>query len=100
STECILGEKFEALNVHSLHMGCVTFSQRFFPEGRMTESGFERAELEARLELRSIERPFRALGWESCVGSSGTILAIDDILREAGWRERGITLKGLRKLRK
>ena len=100
STECILGEKFEALSVHSLHMGCVTFSQRFFAEGRMTESAFERAELEARLELRSIERPFRAMGWESCVGSSGTILAVDDILREAGWRERGITLKGLRKLRK
>ncbi len=100
STECILGEKFEALSVHSLHMGCVSYSLRFFPEGKVSAAAFERAELEARLELRGIERPFRSLGWESCVGSSGTILAVDDILREAGWRERGITLKGLRRLRK
>lgn len=100
STECILGEKFEALSVHSLHMGCVSYSLRFFPDGKLGAAAFERAELEARLELRGIERPFRALGWESCVGSSGTILAIDELLRELGWRERGITLKGLRRLRK
>jgi exopolyphosphatase / guanosine-5'-triphosphate,3'-diphosphate pyrophosphatase len=100
STECILGERFEALKTDSLHMGCVNYSQRFFPGGEIKDKSMERALIAARLELQSMERHYRALGWEDCVGSSGTIIAVEQILRANDWSEQGITAKGLRKLRK
>jgi exopolyphosphatase/guanosine-5'-triphosphate,3'-diphosphate pyrophosphatase len=100
STECILGERFEALKTDSLHMGCVNYSQRFFDGGDIKERAMDRAGIAARQELQPMERHYRALGWEECVGSSGTILAVDQILRASAWSDQGITPRGLRKLRK
>jgi exopolyphosphatase / guanosine-5'-triphosphate,3'-diphosphate pyrophosphatase len=101
STECILGEGFDAIQADSLHMGCVGYSLRFFEGGKLRREAFREAQIAARLELQTIERRYRAFGWESCIGSSGTIEAIADILRAAGWSEPGvITKQGLRKLRK
>ena len=99
STECILGERFEPLKTDSLHMGCVNWSQRFFPS-RITKESMDAARLAARLEVQSLERSYRSLGWEECVGSSGTVLAIEQILRVNSWTEGGIGPKGLRKLRR
>jgi exopolyphosphatase/guanosine-5'-triphosphate,3'-diphosphate pyrophosphatase len=100
STECILGQRFEALKTDSLHMGCVNYSLRFFPSGAITKESMEKALLAARLEVRGMERSYRGLGWEDCIGASGTILAVETILSQNQWSERGITPKGLRKLRK
>ncbi len=100
STECILGERFEALRTDSLHMGCVNYSHRFFPDGELSPEAMERAVIAARLEVRPLERPYRTLGWSECIGSSGTIVATSEILRENGWSEAGITEKGLRRFRK
>jgi exopolyphosphatase/guanosine-5'-triphosphate,3'-diphosphate pyrophosphatase len=100
STECILGERFEALRTDSLHMGCVNYSNRFFQGGELSPDAMERAVIAARLEVRSLERPYRTLGWSECIGSSGTVVATSEILRENGWSESGITEKGLRRLRK
>jgi exopolyphosphatase/guanosine-5'-triphosphate,3'-diphosphate pyrophosphatase len=100
STECILGERFEALRTDSLHMGCVNYSSRFFPGGELSPEAMERAVIAARLEVRSLERPYRTLGWSECIGSSGTIVATSQILRENGWSESAITEKGLRRFRK
>lgn len=100
STECILGERFEALRTDSLHMGCVNYSARFFPGGELSPEAMERAVIAARLEVRSLERPYRTLGWTECIGSSGTIVATSEILRANGWSESGITEKGLRRFRK
>ncbi|MCB9897475.1 MAG: exopolyphosphatase [Planctomycetes bacterium] len=100
STECILGERFEALETHSLSMGCVRYSQRYFPEGVIDKESFRKAVLGARLELRTVERRFRDIGWTSAVGSSGTIRAVASVLRESGWARERITADGLRALRK
>ncbi|MFO1009590.1 MAG: exopolyphosphatase [Planctomycetota bacterium] len=100
STEIILGERFETLRTDSLHMGCVNWTLRFFPDGELKEKAMERAVLAARRELTAIERHAKALAWEDCIGSSGTILAIESILRANHWSERGITPRGLKKLRK
>jgi hypothetical protein len=86
--------------VDSLHMGCVNWSLRFFPRGEIDKERFESAVVAARLEVRSLERHYRALGWSECVGSSGTILSIEQILHENGWNGDGITEKGLKKLKK
>jgi exopolyphosphatase/guanosine-5'-triphosphate,3'-diphosphate pyrophosphatase len=101
STECILGEGFDAIQADSLHMGCVGWSLRFFEDGKLRREAFKQAEIAARVELQTIERRYRAFGWETCIGSSGTVEAVADILRASGWSEPGlVTRAGLRRLRK
>ena len=100
STECVLGERFDPLRTDSLSMGCVVYSLRFFPDGKIRGEDFKRAEIAARLKLEPIERRYLESGWDSCVGSSGTILAVDGLLRQHGWSDSGITLTGLRHLKK
>ncbi len=100
STECILGEGPEILESDSLQMGCVRWSTKFFPNGEITKERMDRAQIAAGLELQGIARRYRSLGWESAVGSSGTIVACEEMVRAAGWSIRGITDKSLRKLRR
>ncbi len=100
STELILGEGSDTLVSDSLQMGCVGWSLRFFAEGELTREAMQRARIAAGLELQGLSRRYRALGWQSCTGSSGTIVASEEILRLNGWSEGDITPKGLRKLRK
>ena len=99
STEFIIGRDFETLQRESLHMGCVSMSRLCFPDGVITERAFEGAELAARLQLRAIEASYKELGWESAIGASGTILAVDEALRLTGISEEGITLEGLERLK-
>lgn len=99
STEVILGEAFEPLHAESLYMGCVGFTERYFPAGRIDEAGLRAAAVAARLELRAIEKRYRDLGWEACLGASGTVESIGAILRENAWSDRDITGPGLDRLR-
>ena len=80
STECVLGERFDPIRTDSLGMGCVVYSLRFFPDGKVRAEEFRRAEIAARLKLEPIERRYLESGWDSCVGSSGTILAVEALL--------------------
>jgi exopolyphosphatase/guanosine-5'-triphosphate,3'-diphosphate pyrophosphatase len=98
STECIIGKGTKQKSRESLLMGCVNFSMRFFPGGRIEKSALKEAELEARLIAQGIEADFRQGNWDEAVGSSGSIRAIADILEENGW-SRGITAEGLALLR-
>jgi exopolyphosphatase/guanosine-5'-triphosphate,3'-diphosphate pyrophosphatase len=100
STEVILGEGPEPILADSLDMGCVSFSRRFFPKGRIGKDEMRVAEIAARLELETIEGRYRALGWDAAIGSSGTALAVAEVLRENGWAENGLTLRGLKRLRR
>ena len=100
STECILGRGFEPEEVDSLHMGCVSWTRRFFPDGEITRDAYRKAELAARVELEPLEERYAASRWLDCVGSSGTINAVHTIVRDAGWSPAGITLAGVKKLRK
>jgi len=100
STEFIIGERFEPLALESLHMGCVSFTRRFFPDGAITEERFNDAVSAASQELLNIESNYKKLGWVNVVGSSGTIRAAEQALVENGWEAEGITASGLKKLRK
>jgi exopolyphosphatase/guanosine-5'-triphosphate,3'-diphosphate pyrophosphatase len=99
STECIVGERFEIHQVDSLFMGCVATTLAHFPDGVLGKGRFEDALMAARLEIEPIERRYRGLGWGHAVGASGTILSIEEALRENGWSRGGITRKGLERLR-
>jgi exopolyphosphatase/guanosine-5'-triphosphate,3'-diphosphate pyrophosphatase len=99
STEFIIGEGLEPLEADSLYMGCVTF-ERFFPRGQIRPRFFEDAETAAALELSPIVPRYTSLGWSQVMGSSGTVTSVEAILRAEGWSQSGITLKGLKRLKK
>ncbi len=100
STEVIVGEGYDVDLAHSLFMGCVSYSRRYFPKGRIEREAFRLAETEARRELQSLEGAFRKHGWSSTLGASGTINAISDILRGEEITAGEITLPALKKLRR
>jgi exopolyphosphatase / guanosine-5'-triphosphate,3'-diphosphate pyrophosphatase len=99
STEFIIGTGFDPLLTESLYMGCVSFSLKYFPEGRIDKARMKAAELAARQELAALVHGYRQVGWDEAVGSSGTARAIENILRENGFAAEGITREGLDRLR-
>jgi exopolyphosphatase / guanosine-5'-triphosphate,3'-diphosphate pyrophosphatase len=100
STECILGKRFSPHLKDSLSMGCVNFTQRFFDGGRFTRKAFRKAEVAAALEFEPLQRRYQEAGWEDCIGSSGTINAISDVVRENGWSEGTLGLTEVKRLRR
>ena len=99
STECIIGKGLEPQLTESLPMGCVSYSLRYFPEGRLDKWRFKRAEVAAANELQRIVDAYRAAGWTRAIASSGTARALASMLRESGLVEHGITTSALRELR-
>lgn len=99
STELAVGEGYETLDVESLYMGCVSMSQRYFPDGAVGAKDLRSAEIAARLELRPVARRLDALQWTRAIGTSGTILTAAELLRARGWSENGISRSGLQQLR-
>lgn len=99
STEMVIGEGSQPIAAESMMMGCVATSLRFFPDGVIDDLRFEAAYIAARLEVEPHKKLFRSLGWERALGSSGTILAVDQILRAQGW-SHGIDEKGVKRLRR
>jgi exopolyphosphatase/guanosine-5'-triphosphate,3'-diphosphate pyrophosphatase len=98
STELVIGERFETVLLDSLFMGCVSFTNRFFANGAITRDHFRRAEIAAGLEFWSLREQYRRTGWQRATGSSGTALAVHEVLRQNRWGE-AITLDGLKKLK-
>jgi exopolyphosphatase/guanosine-5'-triphosphate,3'-diphosphate pyrophosphatase len=80
-------------------MGCVSYSLKYFPDGKIEKPRMKAAEVAARQELAGIVRSYRATGWEEAVGSSGTARSMESILRENGFAAEGITREGLERLR-
>ncbi len=100
STELIIGERFEALETESLHMGCVSFTRRFFPNNECAEKSFDRAVTTARQEVLTLQAAYRRLGWQEAVGASGTIKAIGQVCEENGWSDGAISADGLERIRR
>ena len=100
STEVIIGKGFQPKVAESLYMGCVNVSRRFFADGSISGRRMREAVLFARTELETIEARYRRIGWDTILGSSGTIRAIADIAVAQGWSEGGVTRNAVELLRK
>ncbi len=100
STEVILGEGLQARERESLFMGCVSMSQRFFGDGRVSREAMQRAVLAGRLEMRPVSRMFESGRWQTAVGSSGTIRAIERVAIANGWSDDGISRGSLKRIRR
>lgn len=99
STEFIVGNGLNPLKLESLYMGCVSYSLRYFPDGKISKANFKQAELAARIELQGITADFSRNHWSNALGSSGTAKAIAEILELNGYSLSGITREGLEQLR-
>lgn len=95
STEIIVGRGIKPLSMESLYMGCVSYTQQFFPQGKVTERGWKAAELACANELQALLPTFGAGQWDHAVGSSGTARALADLLELNGFPGQGITRLGL-----
>ena len=73
STELIIGGDYVPRTLESLYMGCVSISQEFFNEGRVSPGRFRKARLAVRQELEPVIARFRGKGWARAYGTSGTI---------------------------
>ena len=98
STEFIIGNGLTPLKMESLYMGSVSYSLRFFPDGKITKQNLKQAELAARLEVQAIAADYKGQ-WKLAFGSSGTAKVLDEILLLNGYSDSGITGAGLEKLR-
>ncbi len=95
STECIIGQRFEPQCMESLQMGCVSFAKTFFPKGKISREHYRNAYDQARSQVFPIRHRFHSKHWAECVGSSGTVQAIETILVQNGWGQGGISRQGL-----
>lgn len=98
STECIIGERFEPVELESLHMGCVSYNKRFFNDGSISRRRFKAARTAAMQELQSIQKRYLKHGWTSSVGSSGTIKAAFHACQAQGWCGDSLTREALEQL--
>lgn len=96
STEMVVGQRFEPLVLESLHMGCVSYL-RFFPEGQITRENFQRAYNAAYREILNVRSQYLG-NWQDCVGSSGTLMAIEKVLVQYNLCEEGVSKAALPKL--
>ena len=102
STEFVIGKGFKPLLCRSLQMGCVSYTQRFFPDGELKGKSFDRAITAAAQELEMIDGKYRRLGWGQCIGTSGTIRSLFTLCQQdnANGHDVPVTQKSLRNLMK
>ncbi len=95
STEFIIGERFEPRRMESLQMGCVSWARNCFVQGRIDKQSYRLAYDRARAQAFRIYRGYNARHWAECVGSSGTLQAIETVIIQNGWSDGGITRDSL-----
>ncbi len=99
STELIIGEGFDAKALTSLKMGCVTWLERHFKDRQLNARNFNQAIQAAKDTLQPILEQYTQLGWDVCVGASGTVQALQEIMLAQGMDEV-ITHAKLKRLQK
>ncbi len=92
------GTGAQTTSLFSLSMGCVTRLERYFADRSLTKENFDLAEAAAREVLLPVADVLRYHGWKVCVGASGTVQALQEIMMAQGMDER-ITLAKLQQLK-
>lgn len=95
STELVIGEGFETILTESRRMGCVSFTQLFFPDHEINRKRFAQAQLAAEQRLEKISWQYQHQGWQVAYGASGTIKSIHNVLKEMGKKDGAITQERL-----
>lgn len=99
STELVIGEGLSPLEMESIQFGCVSGTRWYFGNGRISKRRWEKARRAVLAELQELQVRYRQVGWETAIGSSGTIRAAATICTARGWAEDLITREALGRLR-
>jgi len=94
STELIIGEQAQAKLLYSFKMGCVTWLNNYFSDGKLNQHNFTQAIDAAKAVLNPQLEKYLTIGWNTCIGASGTIQALQEIMVAQGENEQ-ITLEKL-----
>ncbi len=82
STEFVLGRGFNHKIADSIEMGCVTFKQKFFTDGEITQCNMAQAKQFALEQLTSLAQKFHKHKWGAVLGTSGSVKAISQTMLE------------------
>ena len=99
STELIIGDGLDPLEMESLQFGCVAVTNQFFADGSISEKGLKKAQRAVAAELQELQHTYRNAGWKIAIGSSGTFRSAANICEVNGWCRSGITSKALAALK-
>lgn len=99
STELVIGQGLEPIEMESVQYGCISVTRRFFPDGRITARRWRKAVDCVMADLQELRTRYLQLGWETAIGSSGTVLAITEICRSMRWVERDVDATAVARLR-
>ena len=99
STELVIGEGLRPLEMESLQYGCVSLTRRFFGDGRIRKKRWKKAVRSVLADLQELRIRYLRTGWDTAIGSSGTIKAVEEICRRLGWVEKDISVDALYMLR-
>lgn len=99
STEFIVGSRFRPMRTESKQLGCVTWSQRFFADGKISPDRLAAAELAARERLHPMQQNFGKTNWERAIGCSGTARALAELAELNDFSPDGLTLASISALR-
>ncbi|MDX1497995.1 MAG: exopolyphosphatase, partial [Salinisphaeraceae bacterium] len=100
STEVIAGKLDKPKLLESLSMGCVTLSQKYFPDGVINAKNWKSALTAAKRTAAPIAKNYRKHGWDIAVGTSGTIRTLQLIAELNAWGDTRLTAKSLTRIRK
>jgi len=98
STELIIGEEFNPLLRESLHMGCVSYTKKFFEDGVISRQNWNEAILNARRQLLPIVSKYTTEGWNMVIGASGSMRSTEKVIVENKFSAQGIDSVGLERL--
>ena len=100
STELITGQGYKPELMESLNIGCVSFTNQFLPDNKLTQKSFKKSIVHAQLELQPIVKAYRESQWDEVIGCSGTIKATSNVLHELELTDGLITQDALKELTK
>ncbi len=98
STEFIIGQGPETLQLESVQYGCVSLTQSFFGSGKISKKRWNKALEAVMAELQELRLRYLQTGWQTAIGSSGTVLAISEICRQSGLGESDIEKASLKEI--
>jgi len=99
STELVIGEGVDPIELVSLQFGCVSVTNRFFRNGKITARRLKKAERAVAAELQEIQTVYRNAGWQVAVGSSGTFRSAAAMCEANGWSKKGVSAEALAQLK-
>ena len=100
STECIVGGGVSSRSRRTASTWDALPFRGSFPRGSYEHASSTRRKPRQPSSCARWCTRYKQLGWDRVLGSSGTVMSVEAILRTNGWSQRGIAAKGLKRLRK